>query len=153
YKREELAPQEPLSTTPMNRLVDAVNLESDKARQFGELVDAFVASNCQQDLEIRLRAQLLIWRDNDAKLQPLEQRSFLVKEVSQASQDLSTLGTIGLEALDLMLARKAGPADWKTSQSAVITKILVPKAQLLIMPAGAIQKLVDAASAGGACAK
>jgi hexosaminidase len=153
YGRETLAPAEPTSMTPLNRVVDAVPLESDKARQFGELVDKFVASTCQGDLELRLRAQLLIWRDNDAKLQSLEQRSFLVKDIAQASQDLSTLGTIGLEALDFIAGHKVAPADWKASQSAVITKVQVPKAQLLLLPAGAVQKLIDAASAGGSCAK
>jgi len=154
YKREELAPQEPLSTTPMNRLVDAVNLESDKARQFGELVDKFLASSCQDaGTAARLRAQFIIWRDNDAKLQPLEQRSFLVKEVSQVSQNLSALGVAGLSALDYLAKGSAAPEDWKTSQTTAITQLAQPRAQLLLLPTAAVQKLVDAATVGGSCAK
>ncbi len=41
YDREKLAPAEPTSMTALNRVVDAVPLESDKAREFGELVDNF----------------------------------------------------------------------------------------------------------------
>jgi hypothetical protein len=76
-----------------------------------------------------------------------------VKEVAQSSQDLSALGIAGLAALDAISKGSAAPADWKAIQTAAITQIQNPKAQLLLMPATAIQKLVDAASAGGSCAK
>ncbi|HEY1925239.1 MAG TPA: family 20 glycosylhydrolase [Candidatus Acidoferrum sp.] len=154
YNREKLAPAEPTSQTPLNRVVDAVPLESDTARRFGELVDKFIASTCHDaDAQARLRFQLIVWRDNDARLQTLEQRSFLVKDVAQSSQDLSALGIAGLAALDAISKGSAAPADWKAIQTAAITQIQNPKAQLLLMPATAIQKLVDAASAGGSCAK
>jgi hexosaminidase len=154
YNREKLAPAEPTSMTPLNRVVDAVPLESDKSRDFGELVDRFLASTCHdKDSEARLRAQFIVWRDNDAKLQPLEQRSFLVKDIAQVSQNLSALGTAGLAALDYVAKGSAAPADWKASQTAAITQLQAPRAQLLLMPTGAVQKLIDAASAGGSCAK
>jgi hexosaminidase len=154
YNREKLAPEEPTSQTPLNRVVDAVPLESDKARAFGELVDKFLASSCKDaDSAARLRSQFTIWRDNDAKLQPLEQRSFLVKEIGQVSQNLSALGVAGLAALDYLAKGAAAPADWKASQTAAITQLAEPRAQLLLLPTGSVQKLVDAASAGGSCAK
>jgi hexosaminidase len=154
YNREKLAPAEPTSMTPLNRVVDAVPLESDKSRDFGELVDRFLASTCHdKDSEARLRAQFIVWRDNDAKLQPLEQRSFLVKDIAQVSQNLSALGTAGLAALDYVAKGSAAPADWKASQTAAITQLQAPRAELLLMPTGAVQKLIDAASAGGSCAK
>jgi hexosaminidase len=154
YKREELAPVEPTSMTPMNRVVDAVNLESDKARDFSDLVDKFLASSCKEpDIAARLRAQFIIWRDNDAKLQPLEQRSFLVKEIAQVSQNLSALGVAGLAALDSLAKGTAAPADWKTTQTAAIAQLAQPRAQLLLLPTAAVQKLIDAASLGGSCAK
>src|SRR5439155_22060901 len=45
YTRERTAPAEPTSATPMNRVVDAVTLEIDAGRRFGELVDQFIASS------------------------------------------------------------------------------------------------------------
>jgi hexosaminidase len=152
YTREETATAEPTSTTPLNRLVDAVPLESTSARHFGELVDKFIAVSCHDSAAgTRLRAQLTAWRDNDAKLQPLAQRSFLVKEVSATSQDLSALGTIGLAALDFVAKGQRAPDDWNAQQLAVIQQIQKPKGQLLLMPVSAIQKLVKAASTGGEC--
>jgi len=152
YTREQMAPVEPTSATPMNRVVDAVPLESDTARRFGELVDQFVASACHDPAaEARLRAQLTAWADNDAILQPLAQRSFLVKEVAANSQDLSALGTAGLSALDAVAKGQAAPDSWKAQQLATLEQIKKPKAQLLLIPAPAVQKLIEAAAAGGAC--
>jgi hexosaminidase len=152
YKREETATVEPTSATPLNRLVDAVPLESASARNFGELVDKFIAASCHEAAaDTHLRAQLTAWRDNDAKLQSLAQRSFLVKEVSASSQDLSTLGAIGLAALDFIAKGQRAPEDWKAQQLALVPQIEKPKGQLLLMPTPAVQKLVEAASTGGSC--
>jgi len=152
YTRERTAPAEPTSATPMNRVVDAVPLESDVARRFGELVDQFVASPCHDAaVEARLRAQLTTWRDNDAILQPLAQRSFLVKEVAANSQDLSALGTAGLAALDTIAKGQPAPDSWKALQLAILEQVKKPKAQLLMIPAPAVQKLIEAAAVGGTC--
>jgi len=153
YTREATAPGEPTSATPLNRVVDAVPLESDVARRFGELVDKFASSSCRDpDTAAQLRAQLSAWRDNDARLQPLTQRSFLVKEVAATSQDLSALSVVGLAALDFAAKGGAAPEGWKTQQLAIVEQVKKPKSQLLLMPAPAIQKLVEAVAAGGSCA-
>jgi hexosaminidase len=153
YDREKLAPAEPTSATPLNRVVDAVPLESDTARRFVELVDKYVAASCHDaEMEARLRSQLTIWRDNDARLEPLAQRSFLVKDVAQTSQDLSALGATGLAALDFIAKGGGAPDSWKAEQTSAIQQIQKPKAQLLLMPATAVQKLVDAAATSGSCA-
>jgi hexosaminidase len=152
YTREQTAPAEPTSATPMNRVVDAVPLESNAGRRFGELVDQFVVTACHDAAaESRLRAQLTTWRDNYAALQPLAQRSFLVKEVEANSQDLSALGTAGLAALDAIAKGPPAPDSWKAQQLAILEQVKKPKAQLLLIPAPAVQKLIEAAAAGGAC--
>ncbi len=152
YTREQTAPAEPTSATPMNRVVDAVPLESDAGRLFGELVDQFVAASSHDSAaEARLRAQLTAWRDNDAMLQPLAQRSFLVQEVAGRSQDLAALGSAGLAALDTIAKGQPAADSWKAQQLASIDAAKKPKAQLLLIPAPAVQKLIEAAAAGGGC--
>jgi hexosaminidase len=152
YTRRQTAPAEPTSGTPMNRVVDAVPLESDAGRRFSDLVDQFLAVACHDPAaEARLRAQLMTWRDNDAILQPLAQRSFLVKEVAATSQDLSALGAAGLAALDAIAKGLPAPDSWKAQQFAILEQVKRPKAQLLLIPAPAVQKLIEAAAAGGAC--
>jgi hexosaminidase len=152
YTRRQTAPAEPSSATPMNRVVDAVPLESDAGRSFNDQVDQFIAAACHDPItEARLRAQLAIWRDNDAILQPLARRSFLVKEVSENSQDLSALGTAGLAALDAIAKGQPASDSWKAQQLAIVEQTKKPKAQLLLIPAPALQKLIEAAAAERAC--
>jgi hexosaminidase len=151
YTREASAPAQSTSTTPLNRVVDAVPLESDVARRFAEQVNQFVASSCHDaDAAAQLRAQLSVWRDNEAHLRPLMQSSFLVKEVAATSQDLSSLASVGLAALDYF-AKGAAPDDWKAQQLAILEQAKTPKSQLLLMPAPAVQKLLEAVAAGGSC--
>ncbi|MGB8474314.1 MAG: family 20 glycosylhydrolase [Candidatus Acidiferrum sp.] len=152
YAREQLATVEPTSATPLNRVVDAVAPESAAARLFGEQVGKFIAASCHDpDSESLLRRQLSAWHDNDAKLQPLAQRSFLVKEVSAISQDLSRTGSVGLAALDFLAKGQRAPDEWKAQQLAVLQEAQKPKAQLLLMPPQAVQRLVEAVAAGGSC--
>jgi len=153
YTREQTATEPATSDMPLNRVVDAIPLESRTGREFSELVDKYLATSCHDaPLAAQLRAQLILWRDNDAKLQPLEQRSFLVKEVAGTSQDLAALASAGLAALDAL--EHGGNTDeaWKAQQGALVQQAQKPKGQLLLMPAPAVQKLIDAASIGGACA-
>lgn len=152
YTREETATVEATSFSPLNRVVDAIPLESDPGRHFGELVDKFISTSCRDaDTGERLRTQLTTWRDNDAGLQSLAQRSFLVKEVAVRSQDLSALGATGLAALDAISKRQPAPDSWKTEQLAALEQMKKGKVQLLLIPVPALQKLVEAASAGGTC--
>src|SRR5207253_3613416 len=75
YTREQTAPAEPTTLTPMNRVVDAIPLESAAGRRFGELVDKFIAVSClDTDAGARLRRQFTAWRDNDGRLEPLAKR-------------------------------------------------------------------------------
>lgn len=154
YTREEAVATPAGTDTPLNGVVDAIPLESRAGREFDELVDKFVTASCHDAaLAAELRAQLNLWRDNDAKLQPVMQRSFLVKEIATTSQDLSAVAAVGLAALDVL--QKAGNADeaWKAQQIAVLQQAQKPKGQLLLMPPPAIQKLVEATANGGACTR
>jgi hexosaminidase len=151
YTRHRTAPVEPTSATPMNRLVDAVPLESDAARRFGESVDKYLATSCRDaESQAQLNTQLTLWRDNGAKLQPLIARSFLVKEIEPLSQSLTLLGVWGLAALDTLGHGQTISDSSKAQQLAIIEEVKKPKAQLLLIPAPALQKLIEAA-AGGAC--
>ena len=79
------------------------------------------------------------------------QSSFLVKEVAATSQDLSAVAAVGLAALDYLGKGGPAPDDWKAQQLANLEQAKTPKAQLLLMPVPAVQKLVEAVSAGGSC--
>ena len=152
YTRGETTSYTAITTTPLNHIVDAVPPESDVARRFDEKVSAFVGGSCRDaNVAAQLRAQLTKWRENDAALQSLAQRSSFVKEVAPSSQDLSAVATIGLTALEAIASATPLSDDSKAQSTAAITAASKGKAQLLLIPAGTIQKLVEAAAKAGAC--
>ena len=152
YTREETMQVRAISTTPLNRVVDAVPPESDAGRRFDELVRSFTSGACRDTAKLaQIRAQLLRWRDNDADLQTLATKSSFVKEVAPISQDLTAVANAGLAALDALAQARPLADDTKTQLTATIAAAAKAKSQLLLIPAPSVQQLVDAASAGGAC--
>jgi hexosaminidase len=146
YAREKLAPSEPTSLTPLNRVVDAARPESAEARKFRILVDQFVAGEIKPGMEIKIRSTLTRWRDNDVQVRPLAAQSSLVGEVMPLSHDLSQLGAAGLQALDYLDRGEKAPEDWKTQQLQLVQQAAEPRAQLLLMVAGPVQKLIQASA-------
>ena len=132
---------------PLTRMIDAVYPESDTARQFAALVQKFVQSGGKdQASEAQIRAWLITWRDNDAKLHPLLEQSFLLQEDISLSQSLSALGAAGLQALDYLDKSQAAPDAWKTQQRAMIDQAKARSADLLLMVAAPVQQLVEASA-------
>ena len=134
--------------SPLTRMIDAVSPESDTARHFSDLVQAFVQSGYKdQAAEAQIRMWLTTWRDNDVRLQPLLGQTYLLQEDAPLSQDLSALGAAGLQALDYLDKGQTAPDSWKTQQSALIEQSKKPMADLLLMVVAPVQQLVDASSA------
>jgi hexosaminidase len=156
YAREASASTPPNSLTPLNRLVDAVYPESDVSRRFSLLVDQFVLSGCKDPaVAAEIRVQLEEWASIEGRLQPLAQRSHLVKEAAPASGGLSQAAKIVMDALDAMQKGAPISADQKKIQLESLNALeqLAHKSQLTIPELPTFQKMVEAASAGGACAK
>src|SRR5437016_1357165 len=149
YSRGELAAAEPTSADPLNRLVDAARPESLAARKFAGQVDQLLAGKADAETKAQIKSQLMLWRDSQAKLQPLAEQSYLLKEVVPISQDLSSLGNAGLRAMDYLESSQHAPSDWATQQLALVEQAKKPKAQVLLMIAPSVQKLIQA-SAGQA---
>jgi len=151
YTRMDMAREIVNASTPLNRLVDSIRPESDKARQFAQLVDAFVAGGSKDPLVAsQIRAMLNQWRDNDALLQPTLQRSALLKELAPISQNLSALSVAGLQALDYLGNGTVAPDAWVASQSTLLEESQKPHADLLLMVAPSIGKLITAAHGASA---
>jgi hexosaminidase len=152
YTREETALVEATSLTPLNRIVDAVSLESDAARYFSELVDKFLAGSCRDAaIAAELRAYLTRWSQNEAAFTSLAQKSSFVKEAAQTSRDLSALGAAGLSSLDAISAAKPLSTDQQSQLNSTLTEAAKPKVQLLLVPVASVRKLVVAASQSQVC--
>jgi hexosaminidase len=146
YAREEIAAVEATSLSPLNRVIDAVRPESSTARHFADLVDAVVVGRAGAQAKGEVRALLTDWRDDQTNLQPLETQSFLLKEIVPISQDLSTVATAGLQALDYIERGERAPDAWATQQFSLLEQAQRPKAQLLLMVVPPVRKLVEASA-------
>ena len=130
---------------PLNRLVDIAAPESDQARRFKDAVQTFIGSAYKDKAaEGEIRARLAAWRDNDARLHPLLDQSFLLKELTPLSEDLSSLAAAGLLALDYLDKSTPSRNSWREQQLALVERAKTPKADLLLMVVEPVQQLVEA---------
>jgi hexosaminidase len=133
---------------PLNRLIDDANPESETARRFQNLVQRYIQSGYQdRDAESQIRALLTTWRDNDAKLKPLLQESFLLRETAPLSDELSSLGAAGLTALDYLDKSDVSPEAWRTKQLAQADTAKAPQANLLLVVVKPVRQLIEATEA------
>jgi hexosaminidase len=129
---------------PLNRLVDIAPPESDMARHFREAVQTFVKSGYKdKTTEGEIRTRLAAWRDNDARLHPLLEQSFLLNELAPLSEDLSTLAAAALFALDYFDKSVPSPDSWRAQQLALVERAKAPKADLLLMVVEPMQLLIE----------
>lgn len=132
------------TTTPLNRLVDAVRPESDAARVFAGEVQRFLNKTpLPVDLE-EMRRSLAAWRDNDQQLQPVLQGNPLLQEAAPLSQNMAAIAAVGLEALNALNAGARVPAAWRQQQLDFLKQAQAPQAELLNMVAPSVQNLVEA---------
>ena len=130
---------------PLTRMIDAVYPESDIARHFSDLVQTFIQSGYKDAaVEAQLRMWLTIWRNNDSRLNPLLDQTFLLQEDKVLSQNLSALGAAGLQALDYLDQAQPVPDSWKAQQTALLNQAKTRSADLLLMVVAPVQQLIEA---------
>jgi len=155
YNRESTPGEEPTSLKPLTRVVDAAHPESAVSRRFSVQVDDYTASGCRDtSASESLRARLVQWVALDAQVQQLAQHSSLVKDVTPASSALSQSSALALTSLDRIHEGLPLTDDLKKQQVDALNafETQAHKSQLTLPAKGAFQKLIEAASAGGACA-
>jgi hexosaminidase len=130
--------------TPLNHLVDAIPPESGTARQFSNMVNRIVTGRASSEDWEQAQEWLVLWRDNDAQLQPVLPRSELTSELAPVSTNLLHVSQTGLDAIGYLREHKSAPADWRNRQLAFLKTSAKPQAVLLNMIAPAVEKLVQA---------
>jgi len=130
--------------TPLNRMVDAVPPESETAREFSLIVNRIVAGKASLADWEQAQEWLLLWRDNDAQLQPLLPKSQLTQELAPVSANLRQVSQTGLDAIGYLREHRSAPPGWKTRQLAFLKTSEKPQAVLLNMIAPAVANLVQA---------
>jgi hexosaminidase len=145
YTREGLKPYDAFS--PLNRLVDTVPPESEKAREFNELAARIATGDADPEDWRKARQWLVLWRDNDAALQPSLAKSELTAELVPLSHDLAQSATIGLLALDALQKHLPVSAETQKQQLSELQELEKPEAILLNRIVPGVEVLVQAAKA------
>jgi hexosaminidase len=143
YAREDLKAQD--ATSPLNELVDAVSPESETARKFNQLAKLIASGKASAQQAEEARNWLVLWRDNDAKLQPQLQHSQLTTELIPVSRTLSQVASIGLQALDNLQNRRHFSNDELKANLQMLEAAAKPEAVLLDMVVPSVKVLVQAA--------
>lgn len=106
------------SYSPFTLLADAANTDASAARKFKSLVNRYRETKSKEDRD-EIEKWLIVWRDNHKSFLTLAQKSPVLKQAEKLSENLSSVATIGLEALDKLDATQ----EWYDSQSAVLAAI------------------------------
>ncbi len=142
YTRESLKTYDVFS--PLNRLVDAVPPESNRARIFNELAKKIAAGSAAPgDWEEACR-WLTMWRDNDSALQPSLKQSELTTELVPVSHHLAHAASIGLIALENLQKNLSVDTEKQKQQMAELKELEKPEAVLLDKIVPGVELLVQA---------
>ena len=144
YQREELKQYDWYS--PLNHLVDAVPPESNIARQFSDLVAAITAGNASPEQWQRAKSWLMLWHDNDSKLEPSLNHSDITAELVPVSQTLAQVSGIGLRALDDLQNHRPVDAATTAADTQTLKAAEKPQGVLRDMVVAPIEALVQAAA-------
>jgi hexosaminidase len=132
------------SFTPLNRLVDAIPPESDRAREFTVLVQAWAADTSRTTHRDEIRAWLQTWRDNHGHLLPITRGSFLLSDVASLSANVAAVASLGLEALHAVEHRVLlSPTG---EQRTLLDAAAKGSGEYLIAIVPAVQRIVAAAA-------
>jgi hexosaminidase len=130
------------SLVPLNRLVDAARPESEPIRALEHSIAEFGSKSPGAE---EIHGTLAAWRDNHTLMQPLAAGNSLVRELLPISEDLSTLGAIGLQALKYLEAGQTPPASWMVEQRRLLGEIEKPKVEVVLAAVRPVRMLLDAA--------
>jgi hexosaminidase len=129
------------SVVPLNRLVDAARPESEVVRAM-----EMAAKRMQPADRAFLREQFTRWVENDARFQALAAGDGMLSEALPLSKDLANLGTAGLKLLD-----SKPPSGWLTTESAELSRLMAPQAEVVLAAWRPVAALL--VSAGGPAPK
>ena len=130
------------SQMALNRIVDAARPESDEARGFGLLVDRLLANRADRDARDAIVAALTRWQVFARDVQP-SMSAPLLREAAPLVQHVAALSGFGLRAVEALEKK------WKLALTAeeaeTMTRASAPVADVLLMVAPHVKRLVDAA--------
>lgn len=149
------------SYSPLTRAVDAARPDAKVARNFRRLVQDYLNARKLKGAQRQrlgfgrkkkrsaraeeLTTWLELWRDNHARLKPIIAQSPILWEMESLSADLTSISTLGLEALERIESGKKASVAWMAEKRQLIEAAKQPRGQAELRVATAIDALVQAA--------
>jgi hexosaminidase len=130
------------SQMALNRIVDVARAESDEARVFGQLVDRVLANRADKDARDAIVAALTRWQILARDVLPAMSAP-LLQEAAPLVPHVAALSGFGLRAVEAL--EKKWKLALTAEESDAITKASEPVADVLLMVAPHVKRLVDAA--------
>lgn len=141
------------TATPLNRLVDVAPAESETARVFQATLDSLLKAPRAKVTELPrtpttrrqlayLRAQLKLWQQNNARLQPLLQLNPSLREYAPLSTQLTLVATLLLQRLEQLEKGEKVSAEWLTTAQKQLDAAKQPAGQAELALATKLDKLV-----------
>jgi hexosaminidase len=130
------------SQMALTRIVDVARAESDEARAFGQLVDRFLANRADKDAREAIVAALTRWQVLARDVQPAMSAP-LLQEAAPLVQNVSALSGFGLRAVEAL--EKKWRLALTAEETDAMTRASAPVADVLLMVAPHVKRLVDAA--------
>ena len=141
YRRYQQRPQTMLS--PLTGVVDATTPDSEAARKFALMVDAFLADAPRFQLYRSELGQMLAeWQTAGAALKPLIDRSPALKEVKPLANNLSVLGETGTEALTYLKLGVPSTPEWRKASELKMDEAAKPYGALEFVVVTSLRKLI-----------
>jgi len=142
YRRYRLMKQ--TQQSPLTRTVDASRPDAKVAREFRYYVDQFLlGDNTKLDTIISL---LTLWKNNHKELLKTIEISPILNEIESASEDLSIIAAICLEAIEFIINNENQNEEWLNSKLKIIQQAEVPRGQTEIMVVIPIKNIIIKAS-------
>jgi hexosaminidase len=144
YRRESLHKNTQFS--PLTRVSDTAQPESFEARRVNRAIDALVSDAPRFSLNAdNLASTFTRWRDAGPAISAAQAGSPALAEAGTMPQDMTALGTLGLEALAYLRDGSAPPDGWTDAALARIKTAETPRAECEFAMLSGLRMLVAAA--------
>lgn len=133
--------------SPLTGVVDAATADSEAARKFSMMVDAFL-SDAPRFLLYRaeITQTLTDWQTSALSLAPMIDRSPALKEIRPLARSLSNISTAGLEAVSYLKLQSAPSTEWRQLHLTRLEEAAKPNAALEFAVIPSLRKLVIASA-------
>jgi hexosaminidase len=137
--------QHPNQLTPLNQLIDALPPDPPSRHNFELLVNAYVQDpETRSQRQAELTAEFKAWIAAEPGILRLMAASPMLSRAEPRVQQLTVLGTMGLEALSHLSSGLPAAAGWKAQQLALLDDVEKPQALVRFTVIKPLRYLVSA---------